>query len=80
MVALLWRQRNACLELEDGGFDLHAIEDAGAAWLLGQRGGGNVESEKSVLPSGYQKLTASTMKYLNLLLFPSYPTQSHLLY
>ena len=33
--------------LEVVGFDLHAIEDAGAAWLLGQRGGANVESEKS---------------------------------
>ena len=56
--------------LEVVGFDLHTIEDAGAAWLNGQRGGGHVDAEKSVWPSGYQKLTASTMKYFNLLLFP----------
>jgi hypothetical protein len=48
--------------LEVVGFDLHAIEGAGAAWLQGQRGGGNVPTEKSVWPSGYQKLTSATMK------------------
>ena len=52
--------------LEAVGFDLHAIEEAGAAWLQGQRGGGVVEAEKSVWPSGYIKLAAATMKYLNL--------------
>ena len=76
MVALLWRQRNACLELEDGGFDLHAIEDAGAAWLRGQRGGGHVDAEKSLWPCGYQKLTASTMAQVSQsLLFPPWPPQ-----
>lgn len=47
--------------LEVVGFDLHAIEDAGAAWLQGQRGGGQVGAEKGLWSSGYQKLTASTM-------------------
>ncbi|KAF8152913.1 glycoside hydrolase family 5 protein [Crassisporium funariophilum] len=47
--------------LEVVGFDLHAIEDAGAAWLLGQRGGGHVEAERGLWPCGYQKLSAATM-------------------
>ncbi|KAF8802051.1 glycoside hydrolase family 5 protein [Phlegmacium glaucopus] len=47
--------------LEVVGFDLHAIEDAGAAWLHGQRGGGHVAAEQSLWPCGYQKLTAATM-------------------
>ncbi|KAJ3515852.1 hypothetical protein NLJ89_g1495 [Agrocybe chaxingu] len=47
--------------LEVVGFDLHAIEDAGAAWLHGQRGGGHVEAERGLWPCGYQKLSAATM-------------------
>jgi hypothetical protein len=35
--------------LEVVGFDLHAIEDAGAAWLLEQRGGGHVDAEQSLI-------------------------------
>ncbi|PPQ65139.1 hypothetical protein CVT24_003229 [Panaeolus cyanescens] len=47
--------------LETVGFDLHAIEDSGAAWLLGQKGGGHVEAERGLWPCGYQKLAAATM-------------------
>ncbi|KAJ3504947.1 hypothetical protein NLJ89_g7671 [Agrocybe chaxingu] len=47
--------------LEVVGFDLHAVEDAGAAWLHGQRGGGHVEAERGLWPCGYQKLSAATM-------------------
>ncbi|PPQ89778.1 hypothetical protein CVT25_008064 [Psilocybe cyanescens] len=47
--------------LEVVGFDLHAIEETGAAWLHGQRGGGHVETERGLWPCGYHKLTASTM-------------------
>ena len=47
--------------LEVVGFDLHAIEDVGAAWLRGQRDGDHVDAERSVWPSGYQKVTGSTM-------------------
>ncbi|KAF8909720.1 glycoside hydrolase family 5 protein [Gymnopilus junonius] len=43
------------------GFDLHAIEDTGGAWLHGQRGGGHVEAERGLWPCGYHKLVASTM-------------------
>ncbi|KJA23943.1 glycoside hydrolase family 5 protein [Hypholoma sublateritium FD-334 SS-4] len=50
--------------LECVGFDLHAIEDAGAAWLHGQRGGGHVEAERGLWPCGYQKLSAATMATL----------------
>ncbi|KAF8953065.1 glycoside hydrolase family 5 protein [Flammula alnicola] len=50
--------------LELVGFDLHAIEDAGAAWLHGQRGGGHVEAERGLWPCGYQKLAAATMATL----------------
>ena len=60
--------------LEVVGFDLHTIEDAGAAWLRGQRGGGHVDAEKSLWPCGYQKLTSSTMKYL---IFFTLPSPSH---
>ena len=51
--------------LEVVGFDLHAIEHTGAAWLQGQRGGGHVVAEKSLWPCGYQKLTAATMAYIS---------------
>ncbi|KAH9474389.1 Ergosteryl-beta-glucosidase [Psilocybe cubensis] len=47
--------------LETVGFDLHAIEETGSAWLHGQRGGGHVEAERGLWPCGYHKLTASTM-------------------
>ena len=60
--------------LEVVGFDLHAIEDACAAWLQGQRGGGHVEAERGLWPCGYQKLSASTMRYLNL--YSSLPSHS----
>ncbi|KAF9238092.1 glycoside hydrolase family 5 protein [Melanogaster broomeanus] len=47
--------------LENIGFDLHALEESGAAWLLGVKGGGHIEAERSIWPSGYQKLAAATM-------------------
>lgn len=47
--------------LEAVGFDLHALEDAGAAWLLGVKGGGHIEAERGIWPCGYQKLAAATM-------------------
>ncbi|KAH0831249.1 glycoside hydrolase family 5 protein [Lanmaoa asiatica] len=47
--------------LENIGFDLHALEDSGAAWLLGVKGGGHVEAERGIWPCGYQKLAAATM-------------------
>ena len=66
--------------LEVVGFDLHTIEDAGAAWLQGQRGGGHVDAERGLWSCGYQKLTASTMKYLNLCSsLPSHPNSFCLL-
>ena len=50
---LLWRQRRTSSEspawtLEVVGFDFHSIEDAGAAWFCGQRGGGHVDAERGV--------------------------------
>jgi len=47
--------------LEMVGFDLNALEETGAAWLNGQRGGGRTEEERGVWPCGYHKLAASTM-------------------
>ncbi|KAH7907809.1 glycoside hydrolase family 5 protein [Hygrophoropsis aurantiaca] len=47
--------------LEAIGFDLHALEESGAAWLKGVRGGGHVEAERGLWPCGYQKLAAATM-------------------
>ena len=47
--------------LEHIGFDLHALEESGAGWLLGVKGGGHVEAERGVWPTGYQKLAAATM-------------------
>ncbi|PSS32123.1 hypothetical protein PHLCEN_2v2119 [Hermanssonia centrifuga] len=43
------------------GFDLHALEESGAAWLKGVRGGGHTEDERGLWPCGYQKLAAATM-------------------
>ncbi|KAJ7118441.1 glycoside hydrolase [Mycena crocata] len=47
--------------LEAVGFDLHGLEESGAAWLLGVKGGGHVEEERGLWPCGYQKLAAATM-------------------
>ncbi|KAI0245249.1 glycoside hydrolase family 5 protein, partial [Lactifluus subvellereus] len=47
--------------LEHVGFDLHALEECGAAWLRGVCGGGHTEAERGLWPCGYQKLAASTM-------------------
>jgi hypothetical protein len=47
--------------LEAVGFDLHSLEESGAAWLVGIKGGGHVESERGLWPCGYQKLAAATM-------------------
>ncbi|KAG6899895.1 hypothetical protein C0993_005581 [Termitomyces sp. T159_Od127] len=47
--------------LELAGFDLDALEETGAAWLLGVKGGGHEESERGVWPTGYTKLAAATM-------------------
>ncbi|KAJ6588126.1 glycoside hydrolase family 5 protein [Mycena capillaripes] len=43
------------------GFDLSGLEESGAAWLLGVKGGGHVEEERGLWPCGYQKLAAATM-------------------
>lgn len=47
--------------LEHAGFDLYALEESGAAWLRGVRGGGHSEAERGLWPCGYQKLAAATM-------------------
>ncbi|OCH85892.1 glycoside hydrolase [Obba rivulosa] len=47
--------------LEAVGFDLHGLEEPGAAWLKGVRGGGHTEEERGLWPCGYQKLAAATM-------------------
>ncbi|KAJ7291517.1 glycoside hydrolase superfamily [Mycena rebaudengoi] len=47
--------------LESVGFDLLGLEESGAAWLLGVKGGGHVEEERGLWPCGYQKLAAATM-------------------
>ncbi|KAH9934532.1 glycoside hydrolase family 5 protein [Epithele typhae] len=47
--------------LEAVGFDLHGLEEPGAAWLRGVRGGGHTEEERGLWPCGYQKLAAATM-------------------
>jgi hypothetical protein len=47
--------------LETVGFDLNALEETGAAWLKGVRGGGKIEAERGIWPCGYQKLAAATM-------------------
>ena len=50
--------------LEAVGFDLHGLEEPGAAWLKGVRGGGHTEDERGLWPCGYQKLAAATMAYV----------------
>ncbi|KAJ7206511.1 glycoside hydrolase [Mycena pura] len=47
--------------LETVGFDLYGLEESGAAWLRGVKGGGYVEEERGLWPCGYQKLAAATM-------------------
>ncbi|KAI0703877.1 glycoside hydrolase family 5 protein [Cerioporus squamosus] len=47
--------------LEAVGFDLHGLEEPGAAWLKGVKGGGHTEDERGLWPCGYQKLAAATM-------------------
>ncbi|KAI9070316.1 glycoside hydrolase family 5 protein [Trametes sanguinea] len=47
--------------LEAVGFDLHGLEEPGAAWLKGIKGGGHTEEERGLWPCGYQKLAAATM-------------------
>jgi hypothetical protein len=47
--------------LEAAGFDLSALQESGAAWLSGVKGGGHVESERGLWPSGYTKLASATM-------------------
>ncbi|KAF9078603.1 glycoside hydrolase family 5 protein [Rhodocollybia butyracea] len=53
--------------LEAVGFDLHQLDSesvassTGAAWLKGVKGGGHIEEERGIWPSGYQKLAAATM-------------------
>jgi hypothetical protein len=51
--------------LEAVGFDLRAIEEVSAAWLLGMRGRGHVEAERGIWPCGYQKLSEATMAWVN---------------
>ncbi|TDL16620.1 glycoside hydrolase family 5 protein [Rickenella mellea] len=43
------------------GFDLTNLEETGAAWLKGVKGGGHSEDERGVWPCGYQKLASATM-------------------
>lgn len=52
--------------LEAIGFDLHALEESGAAWLRGVCGGGHVEAERGVWATGHQKLAAATMVYVRV--------------
>ncbi|CDO77352.1 Glycoside Hydrolase Family 5 protein [Trametes cinnabarina] len=47
--------------LEAVGFDLYGLEEPGAAWLKGVKGGGHTEEERGLWPCGYQKLAAATM-------------------
>ena len=46
------------------GFDLDALEETGAAFLKGVKGGGHTEDERGLWPCGYQKLAAATMAYV----------------
>ncbi|KAF9457906.1 glycoside hydrolase [Collybia nuda] len=50
--------------LELAGFDLDALQETDAAWLVGVKGGGHVESERGIWPCGYTKLASSTMATL----------------
>ncbi len=56
--------------LEAVGFDLHGLEEPGAAWLKGMKGGGHTEDERGLWPCGYQKLAAATMACVNSPMFP----------
>ncbi|KAI0340430.1 glycoside hydrolase family 5 protein [Trametopsis cervina] len=47
--------------LSTAGFDLDALEETHAAWLKGVKGGGHIEEERGLWPTGYQKLAAATM-------------------
>lgn len=47
--------------LEAIGFDLSALEEAGAVWLGGVRGEGHTLDTRGLWPTGYHKLTAATM-------------------
>ncbi|KAF9452093.1 glycoside hydrolase family 5 protein [Macrolepiota fuliginosa MF-IS2] len=47
--------------VEAVGFDLDNLEESGAAWLGGMRGGGHTDTDRGLWPTGYQKLAASTM-------------------
>ncbi|KZV86991.1 cytoplasmic protein [Exidia glandulosa HHB12029] len=47
--------------LEAVGFDLTALEEAGAAWLGGVRGEGHKIDTRGLWPTGYHKLAAATM-------------------
>ena len=53
--------------LEHAGFNLCALEESGAAWLRGVRGGGHSEAERGLWPCGYQKLAAATMAWVSYL-------------
>ncbi|TFK69843.1 glycoside hydrolase [Pluteus cervinus] len=47
--------------LDAVGLDIDALEETGAAWLGGMKGGGHVPDEVGLWPTGYHKLAASTM-------------------
>lgn len=47
--------------IEAVGFDLAALEEAGAVWLGGVRGEGHNLATRGLWPTGYHKLTAATM-------------------
>ncbi|KZS86841.1 glycoside hydrolase family 5 protein [Sistotremastrum niveocremeum HHB9708] len=43
------------------GFDIEKLEQCQAAWLQGVKGQGHAEDQRGLWPTGYQKLSASTM-------------------
>ncbi|KIJ34283.1 glycoside hydrolase family 5 protein [Sphaerobolus stellatus SS14] len=43
------------------GFSIDSLEECGAAWLKGMKGGGLTIEERGLWPTGYQKLAAATM-------------------
>jgi hypothetical protein len=45
-------------------FDPHALEESGAAWLR-VKGGGHIEAERGVWPSGYQTATMACVLFLS---------------
>ena len=57
--------------LEAVGFDLNALEEAGAAWLGGVRGEGNDLATRGLWPTGYHKLAAATLAYVSVATFSS---------